>query len=131
MSDGLVARLTDLAESWTAEAQIVAKRGLGTQAVLIESFADELLRAIELAQLESLSLKDAARESGLSQSTLRRAIRVGRITNAGGEGQYRIRRRDLPRKAPNESRAVTDQPLHLKSQIARSVVDSEGGNRDG
>lgn len=58
-----------------------------------------------------LSIKDAAEESGYSESQLRRMVRDEHITPVAGPGVTRIRRRDLPEgRDPRPTRATAPGP---------------------
>jgi hypothetical protein len=76
---------------------------------------------------ETLTLREAARESGYSSDHLGRLVRSGVITNAGRANAPRVRRSDLPSKAsalphrPAQPKLVAVDP----EQIARSVVTSD------
>ena len=63
-----------------------------------ERCANELDAAVVKWQNEELTIKQAAEESGYDEEVLRRAVRDGRIPNAGRKGSPKIRRADLPRK---------------------------------
>jgi len=76
---------------------------------------------------ETLTLREAARESGYSQDHLARMVRTGAIPNAGRSRSPRIRRANLPRKAAALP-GSTPRPQLVGAdpeQIARSVVTSE------
>jgi hypothetical protein len=75
---------------------------------------------------ESLTLRDAARESGYSRDHLARLVRSGAISNAGRPNAPRIRRANLPRKAGAlQAGGSTPQLVSADpEQIARSVVTS-------
>ena len=63
-----------------------------------ECCADELDAAVHEWRNRVLTIKQAAVESGYCEEALRRAIRNGRISNAGRKNAPRIRRGDLPKK---------------------------------
>lgn len=71
-------------------------------ATAFERAAIELEAALSTFDDESLTLGQAAEESGYSVEYLGRLVRCGTIPNAGKKGSPRIRRCDLPRrpKAP-------------------------------
>lgn len=79
------------------------------RAAQLERYAPEVSRAIvdcaaELERVnaeranETLTLVDAAKESGFTPGALGRMIRKGRVENAGRANAPRIRRADLPVK---------------------------------
>ncbi|UCG86674.1 MAG: hypothetical protein JSW71_22715 [Gemmatimonadota bacterium] len=116
---------------WGDEAHAMRNRGaLVNGAALLE----EVLRDFEAAtsdfQAETLSLSNAARESGYSVDYLGRLVREGQIPNAGRPNAPKVRRSDLPRKASSLQRR--DPCIHLDAttpgQIARSVVTSDEGD---
>lgn len=78
---------------------------------------------------DSLSLTQAALESGYSAGHLGREVKAGRIPNAGRENAPRIRRRDLPRKPGFLPSGSTDSMISRK-RIARSVVNSQSRRDD-
>jgi len=65
-----------------------------------EVAAAELAASLAQADEELLTLKEASRESGYSADHLARRVREGAIANAGRPHAPRIRRADLPRRAP-------------------------------
>ena len=64
----------------------------------IESSAAQLEEAFRDDDEATLTLTDAARESGYSTDHLARLVREGKIPNAGRPSAPRIARRHLPRK---------------------------------
>jgi len=65
-----------------------------------ELAADELAASLAQGDGELLTLKEASRESQYSVDHLARRVREGSIPNAGRPHAPRIRRADLPRRAP-------------------------------
>jgi hypothetical protein len=121
----------DFVTKWANEAKAMRSRGaLVNGAALLE----EVLRDFEAAtsdhQAQTLSLINAARESGYSPDYLGRLVREDRIPNAGRPNAPKIRRSDLPRKASTLPRR--DPCIHLDTttpgQIAWSVVTSDDGD---
>jgi hypothetical protein len=90
--------IASLTARWRDEATLLRRRGAEAQAALLESCADDLEAANREADLEALTLQEAAQESGYSVDHLGRLVREGRIPNAGQGWGPRIRRCDLPRK---------------------------------
>lgn len=88
----------DLPARWRAEAARFRAYGAEPQAVTLEACARELEEIIRAATFETLTLEQASHESGLSYSALEKAVRTGRIPNAGEKGKPRLFRKDLPRK---------------------------------
>lgn len=91
------------------------------------------LREIRQASFDqTVSLAEAARETGYSPKQVGRWIRSGQIKNAGTGIAPRVRRRDL---AHRRKRALPPpSPVRIvesAQDIARSVANSTKGNRDG
>jgi hypothetical protein len=108
MGSGLTPTLTQLAAGWREEAALYRRRGQANLADLIESLARDLDAALQADRLQVLTLGEASKESGLSYSALEKAVRDGRIPNAGRPGRPRIRRSDLPRKLRRRPQAQVD-----------------------
>ena len=89
--DNLIAR-------WRDDADTLRRRGASHQAEALESCAKELEAGLREHELEALTLKEAAAESGYTPDHLGRLIREGRLPKIGAPGSPRIRRADLPRK---------------------------------
>lgn len=88
-----------LLERWRTDATVLRRHGLEREADALAQRAQELDAAVTAWAAESLTLEQAAQESGLSYSALEKAVRRGRLANAGSKGAPRVRRADLPRKA--------------------------------
>ena len=73
--------------------------GQKAAAKVAELHAMQLREALRAASDESLTLAEAAAESGYSKRRLRELVPEGSVPNAGRKGAPRIRRGDLPRKA--------------------------------
>ena len=84
--------LAALLDRWRGEAEVLRRRGAIAQADALASCAAELDEALRQHALEELTPVQAAAESGLSASAIRRLIR------RRFPGQRTIRRADLPRK---------------------------------
>ena len=90
--------LASLLSHWREDADTLRNRGAVAQAVALELCADELERELDSLENELLSIKEAAAESGLSEETLRRHVRLGKLPaerRPGKNTHLRIRRRDL------------------------------------
>src|SRR5712692_3541287 len=85
--DQLVSGLTN---RWRTEADLLHRRGADEQAVVLKSCASELEEEGRLVSLETLTLGQAADESGYSYSALEKMVRNRRIPNAGSPGQPRV-----------------------------------------
>lgn len=86
-----------LPDSWRDRADELERYAPPAAAAFREA-ADELEEALRLAAEESLTLQEAADESGYSTRRLRELLADGTIPQAGRKGAPRIRRGDLPIK---------------------------------
>jgi len=121
--------LARLAERWRAEADILRRRGASVQADVLLSCAGELDGAATEAELEALTLAQAAEESGYSVDHLARLIRQGKLRNAGRPNAPLVRRGDMPRKP---SRLPGPEGVtHLGPRSSRQVVRAiaQGGDQ--
>ena len=121
----------DFLTHWRAEADRLERLGsLVNPARLIAEILADAESAFGSDNLRSLSLVEAAQESGYSPGHLGRLVREGILPNAGRPNAPRIRSADLPRKAaglrarPSAAKLVGATP----GQIARSVVTSNKGH---
>jgi hypothetical protein len=89
----------ELPAAWRTRAELFGRHGAATAAACCRELAAELEGALVAAGDETLTLAEAARESGYSDRRLRELLADGSITNAGRKGAPRVRRADLPRKA--------------------------------
>lgn len=106
-------------DQWRSRAANLAAWG-ATDAARIWEIAARELEEYELEHaLESLTVTQAAAESGYSVEHIGRLVAEGRIENAGKKGSPRIRRCDLPKK-PQKS-AHTDPDL-----VGRTLGRSKG-----
>lgn len=87
-----------LVDAFRCKAELLAKCGAPQIAHVWRLAADELEAHDRAHWLESLTLKEAATESGYSEAHLSRLIAEARIENTGKKGAPRLRRGDLPRK---------------------------------
>ena len=97
---------TELLKQWREEASLFRRRGLEADAVLVESYADELEVSLREWKLEALTLADAVNESGYGYHSLQKMVARGSVVNAGTKHRPRIRRCDLPRKPAQRSVAL-------------------------
>lgn len=120
--------LAQLPAEWRKEAERLRNRYRQEDlAALAETHAVELERAIQLTQLEPLTLVDASAESGYSVGHLRRLVRDGTIPNAGDDSEdgIRILRRYLPRKPGANVATEAVRDASSRTQVARAVA--QGG----
>ena len=118
-----------LPTTWRKQARTLREYGGETPAVAIESCAAQLEEALRENDEATLTLTDAARESGYSTDHLGRLVREGKIPNAGRPGAPRIARRHLPRKTCAATSRLASQPLRRDvptAQIVQSVIDRGG-----
>ena len=111
--------------TWRRQAKTLRRYGGETPAVALESCAAELEATLTERDETTLSLTEAARESGYSADHLGRLVRDGKIPNAGRPGAPRIARRHLPRKAPAEPPLVKEPrpPQVSNVQIVQSIIE--------
>lgn len=114
----------DLPYTWRRQAEQLRRFGADQAANALEVVAGDLTEWLSELSDETLSLKEAAAESGYTADHLGRLIREGKIRNAGRPNAPRIRRADLPRKAGTLRRHP--EALHgdgAKAAIVRSVIE--------
>ena len=114
-----------LPATWRTQAKALRRYGGETPAVALESCAAELEATLRERDETTLSLTEAARESGYSADHLGRLVRDGKIPNTGRPGAPRIARRHLPRKAPAEPPLVNElRPRQVSNaQIVQSIIE--------
>ncbi len=100
--------LQNLADQWRTEAELFRRRGMEDSATLVESCATDLEAGIREWELETLTLGEAAVETGLAYDTLQKKVSRGNLPNVGSKRAPRVRRCDLfgtprPRLVENES----------------------------
>ncbi len=92
--------LAGLPEAWREKATELRRFGAVGQACTLEHCANDLDEAWRDWQQEPLTLEEAVEESGYTYSSLQKKVASGKIPNIGEPGAPRVRRQDLPRKAP-------------------------------
>ncbi len=116
-----------LPAAWRRRAKALRRYGSEPPAVALERCADELETTLVERDETTLSLVEAARESGYSADHLGRLVRDGRIPNAGRPGAPRIARVHLPRKAsaPPEPRLAEKRRSGeiSNAQIVQSIIE--------
>ena len=118
------ASVEGLPADWRKKAKTLRRYGGETPAVALDRCADDLETTLRDRDETTLSLVEAARESGYSADHLGRLVRDGRIPNAGRPGAPRIARTDLPRKAPAEP-PLAHEPRRgdvSNRQIVQSII---------
>src|SRR5437016_589479 len=111
--DALIA----LVERWKAQAVVLDEWEAHNEAKAARKCATELEAGIREWQLETLTLTDAARESGYSYSALQQMVADGEVPNAGAKNKPRITRCDLPRKAGRRSLRLVPGAPDLVDQV--------------
>ena len=113
-----------LPADWRRQAKALRRYGGETPALALERCADDLDATLQERDETTLSLVEAARESGYSRDHLGRLVRDGKIPNAGRPNAPRIARRHLPRKAPAEVPLAGEprprEPSNV--QIVQSII---------
>ena len=113
-------RLQELVREWRERAQTLRTYGAESSAAALEACVAELETALREVDDGTLTLAEAAEESGYSVDHLSRLLREGKIQNAGRRGAPRIAARDLPRRSGLEPRP---RRAHLsRAQIVRSAI---------
>ncbi len=120
-----------LPATWRRQAKALRRYGGDTPAVALESCAAELEATLRERDETTLSLTEAARESGYSADHLGRLVRDGKIPNAGRPGAPRIARSHLPRKtqAPATPLLVEKASPRRSFQRADRAVHHRERNR--
>jgi hypothetical protein len=113
----------DLPAVWRERAETLRTYGDPNSARLWEIAAVELERAMEVFGQETLSLTEAARESGFTADHLGALVKRGKIPNAGRTGAPRIRRHDLPQKRSGGPGRPT-RPQSVDREHVRRVAHS-------
>ncbi len=118
-----------LPAAWRRQAKTLRRYGGNALATAIERCADELEGTIQERDETTLTLTDAARESGYTREHLGRLVRDGKIPNAGRPNAPRIARRHLPIKrqdpeSPFGSRLARERDRRQVSGrgIVRSII---------
>ena len=118
-----------LPNTWRKLARTLREYGGETPAAAIESCAAQLEEALRDRDEATLTLTDAASESGYSTDHLGRLVREGKIPNAGRPGAPRIARRHLPRRTGTPTPCPAPRPPRREvptARIVQSVIDRGG-----
>ena len=118
------ASVEGLPADWRGRAKALRRYGSETAALVLGLCADDLETTIREHDETTLSLVEAARESGYSSDHLGRLVRDGKIPNAGRPNAPRIARRHLPRKAPAQA-PLAEEPRpreRSNAQIVQSII---------
>ena len=119
-----------LPAAWRRQAKTLRRYGGQALATALERCADELEGTIQERDETTLTLTDAARESGYTREHLGRLVRDGKIPNAGRPNAPRIARRHLPRKRQDPESPFGSQLAHPPGrrkvnsrQIVKSIIE--------
>ena len=115
--------------TWRMQAGTLSEHGGETPAVAIEASAAQLEEALRESDEATLTLTEAARESGHSTDRLGRLVHEENVPNAGRPGPPRIARRHLPRKTGAATERLAPEPARRElatARIVRSVIDRGG-----
>ena len=118
------ASVEGLPADWRGKAKSLRRYGSETAALVLDLCAEDLETTIRERDQTTLSLVEAARESGYSREHLGRLVRDGKIPNAGRPNAPRIARRHLPRKAPVHA-PLAEEPRpreRSNAQIVQSII---------
>jgi hypothetical protein len=104
-----------------AEADRLLRLGCTEAAATARTIAEELEAEFERWRGQELSIPAAAAESGYSEERLRELVRAGDLpaVRDGLRGRLRVRRGDLPRRAPSGVRRAepTDDLEHVAKRL--------------
>ena len=117
------ASVQTLLDAWLRQAEALRRYGGGNLALVLERCAGELEATLRERDDTTLTLTEAARESGYSREHLGRLVRDGKIPNAGRPGAPRIARRHLPLKRQNPDSPAGPRLAH---ELGRRQVSSRG-----
>jgi len=116
----------DLPAVWRERAETVRKYGDPNSGRLWDVAATELELAMEEVASETVSLRDAARETGYTADHLGALIKCGQIPNAGRKGAPRIYRHALP---PKKQPGGRGRPSRAKSVPSRNDIHAIAQSR--
>lgn len=116
---------SDLAEKWRGEAIRLRDLEAHGQAAALEMAATELKVAVAEWANTTLTIQEAAAESGYSEEHLRRLVRQGDLPaerNSGRGSRIHIRRGDLPIKRPKDGRETPGGVGYDPDEDARGIA---------
>jgi len=125
----------DAALDWWDQTFAASCAELGVHAdaaALVRNIVSSLREIREAALDRTLSLTEAAQETGYSPKQVGRWVRSGQIENAGTRISPRVRRRDLLHRRKHALPSPSSVHIVESAQdIARSVANSTKERRDG
>lgn len=123
--------LRTLVASWRRRAEPFAAHHCDAVAAVYNLLAGEVETALRAWDNETVSIQDAAAESGYSAEHLRRLARRGRIGSERGPGaksHLRLRRDSLPAKAEHAAgHTAADGSVYNPDEDARDIAQRLGG----
>jgi hypothetical protein len=93
-------QLTAITERWETDERCFRRYGQAQIADVLLKCRQDLEESWREQLLDELSLEEAAVYSGWSYDTVQKKIRSGQLPNSGTKGAPRVRRCDLPSRAP-------------------------------
>lgn len=111
--------LRSLVDERREEAALYRRRGQEHLAAMAESYAEELEERLDEWQMETLTVAEAAEESGYSESQLYSLLSEEKLPNVGKKGAPRVRRGDLPRKPGSGGRGSGGGPSLAEEALDR------------
>jgi hypothetical protein len=125
-------RLRTLVTSWRLRAEPFTTHHCDAVAEVYNLLAGEVLAELRAWDDETLSIQDAATESGYSAEHLRRLARDCRLLSERGQGaksHRRVRRESLPAKTERAARgAVEAVSVYNPAEDARDIAKRLGGS---
>lgn len=114
--------LDALADEWREKAEDLRQYGADAQAQTLEAAADDLEERVAAIRLQTLTLREAAEESGYSYSRLQEMV-GDELENVGEPGAPRVRRGDLPRK-PGGTTVQVEETEDGVPDLARARLEA-------
>jgi hypothetical protein len=122
--------LATLSTRWREEAERLRTLEAHGQAAALEVAATELEAAAAQGADETLTIREAAAESGYSGEHLRRLVRKGELPvqrNGGPRSRIYVRRGDLPTKRRSNGRDTLEGVAYDPAEDARDIAKIMGG----
>lgn len=98
--NGIERWVASMVAAFRTEAGCLKRYGAAEAAQALTQAAADLEAGFQRYWFEALPVAEAAAESGYSVERMRELVREGKVARADNVRRVRIRRRDLPRKAP-------------------------------
>lgn len=94
--------MADVVNEWREDAATFRKYGQDGTAAMLEACVAQLEASEREAELEAISLEQAADESGYSYSAIQKMVARGELANVGRKHAPRVRRADIPSKGKRQ-----------------------------